>query len=215
MSIEMKLATSNGDIARNILQGYVRTGGENWSQIALSTGRDWRSKENAGLVAFFVNVKDLGVKTEAGGFTLIGRDAVTEEKCIRNMDQYVAEESNEIGTIAIWTEAPHIHNWFDKLSLSITGEHLTSFIKLQADVLHKLRDDCASVLDTDREKGRGAAIALMREHFPLTGDLHEMFSPHSYDQMYFDQLEQTRIFLDHLFSLDGAEDAMYAYDPYL
>ena len=75
-------------------------------------------------------------------------------------------------------------------------------------------DDCAAVLDTDREKGRDAAIDLMRELFPLTGDLHEMFSPHGYDQMYFDQLEQTRIFLDHLFTLDGAEDAMYAYDPY-
>ena len=98
--------------------------------------------------------------------------------------------------------------------LSITGEHLTSWVKLRADVLHKLRDDCAAVLDTDREKGRDAAIELMRELFPLTGDLHEMFSPHGYDQMYFDQLEQTRIFLDHLFTLDGAEDAMYAYDPY-
>lgn len=214
MSIEMKLATSNSDIARNILEGYVRTGGENWSSIALSAGRNWRDKENSGLVAFFVNVKNLGVKTKVGGFTLIGRDIAIEEKCIRNMNQYVTEESNELGTIAFWSKAPHIHNWFDKLSLSITGEHLTSWVKLRADVLHKLRDDCAAVLDTDREKGRDAAIDLMRELFPLTGDLHEMFSPHGYDQMYFDQLEQTRIFLDHLFTLDGAEDAMYAYDPY-
>lgn len=85
---------------------------------------------------------------------------------------------------------------------------------LQADVLHKLRDDCASVLETDREKGRDAAIGMMRDLFPLTGDFYEMFSPHDYDQKYFDDLEDTRIFLDHLFTLDGAEEARYAYDPY-
>ena len=50
MSIEMKLATSNEAIARNILEGYTRTGGKNWSRIAMSTGRDWKDKENGGFV---------------------------------------------------------------------------------------------------------------------------------------------------------------------
>ena len=44
MSIEMKLATSNEASARNILEGYTRTGGKNWSRIAMSTGRDWKDK---------------------------------------------------------------------------------------------------------------------------------------------------------------------------
>ena len=74
MSIEMKLATSNEAIARNILEGYTRTGGKNWSRIAMSTGRDWKDKENGGFVAFFVNQKDLGVKTQMGGLTFIARD---------------------------------------------------------------------------------------------------------------------------------------------
>ena len=214
MSIEMKLATSNEAIARNIREGYTRTGGKNWSRIALSTGRDWKDKENAGLVAFFVNTKDLGVKTQAGGLTFIARDQEIEDRAIQNMDKYVAEESGELGTIAFWSKAPHIHNWFDQLSMSATGEHIRHYILLQADVLHKLRDDCALVLETDREQGREAALGLMGELFPLTGEAYEMFSPHSYTQKYFDDLEQTQIFLDHLFTLDGAEDAKYAYDPY-
>ena len=214
MSIEMKLATSDEAIARNILDGYTRTGGRNWSRIALSTGRDWKDKENAGLVAFFVNQRNLGVKTQMNGLTFIARDQETEDRAIRNMDRYVTEESNEIGTIAFWSKAPHIHNWFDQLSVSLTGEHIRSCIMLQADVLHKLRDDCDAVLRTDRLKGRDAGIAAMGDVFPLTGETYEMFSPHTYVQKYFDDLEQTRIFLDHLFTLAGAEEARYAYDPY-
>lgn len=214
MSIEMRLAVSDAAIARDFLEGYKRTGGKNWSRIAVSAGRDWSSKENAGLVAFFVNRKDLGVKTNVGGFTFIARDDNIEAEAIRNMDEYVTEESNELGTIAFWSKAPHIHNWFDELSISSTGNPIRSFVVLEADVLRKLRDDCALVVKTDREEGRDAATKVMEKLFPLKGDYQEMFSPHAYVQKYFDDVEQTLLLLDHLFTLKGADEARYAYDPF-
>lgn len=216
MSIEMLLATGDDNIARNILEGYTRTGGKNWSRIALSSGRDWTSKENAGLVAFFINKRNLGTKTyvEDLDITLIGRDKATELRAIQNMDQYVTEESKDYGTIAFWSKAPHIHAWFDALCVSLTGDHMRTYIKLEADVLHKLRDDCALVLEIDRIQGRDAAMVKMQKLFPLTGAVWEMFSGHIHTQKHFDDLEQTRIFLDHLFTLEGADDTIYAYDPW-
>lgn len=216
MSIEMVLAISDESIAQDILEGYRRTGGKNWSRIALSAGRDWSSKENAGLVAFFVNKHGLGTEryVKELDITLIGRDDETEQRVIRNMDKYVTEESSEYGTIAFWAQAPHIHAWFDRLCVSLTGEHMNSYVKLSADVFHELRDDCVKVLDTDKKEGRDAAMRLIQEIFPLTGAKWEMFSSHVHTQKHFDDLEQTRMFFDYLFTLDGAEDAVYAYDPW-
>lgn len=216
MSIEMLLATSNDDIARDILEGYKRTGGKNWSRIALSAGRDWSSKENAGLVAFFINKRELGAKAEIKdlGITLIGRDDNIEHYARKNMDKYVTEESKDYGTIAFWSKAPHIHAWFDALSVSLTGDHMRTYVKLQADVLHKLRDDCNLVLEYDKLQGRSEAMIKMQKLFPLTGAPWEMFSGHVHEQRHFDDLKQTRLFLDHLFTLKGADDAVYAYDPW-
>lgn len=213
MSIEMVLATSDKAIAKDILGGYERTGGKGWSTLTFSTGRDWSSKENGGFVAWFVNKLDLGVKTKVGAFTLIGRDAETELRAIQHMDEYVTDEVNENGTIAYWSKAPHIHSWFDALYQKATGKHIKGYIVVRADVLHKLHDDCAEVLRIDRERGRDAAIAEMGRVFPLTGAEYEMFSAHEYSQKHFDDLEQTVILLDYLFTLKGAEEARYAYDP--
>lgn len=213
MSIEMLLATSDKAIAKDILGGYERTHGVGWSTIALSTGRDWSSRENGGFLAWFINKLDLGVKRKVGGLTLIGRDDATEARAIQHMDEYVADESGENGTIAYWSKAPHIHAWFDDLYRKKTGKSINGYIVVKADVLHKLRDDCDEVLRVDRERGRDAAYAEMGRVFPLTGEDYELFSAHEYSQKHIDDLEQTKILLDYLFALKGAEEAHYAYDP--
>lgn len=214
MGLDMILATDNDAIAHDFLGGYKRTGGKGWSSIALSTGRDWSSKENEPLVAYFINKRDLGAKTQVGGFTFTARNDEIEAQAQKDMDRFVTEESEELGAIAYWCKATHIHAWIDALYHEHTGEHLDGFIILEADVLHKLRDDCAEVLEVEKSCGREATLELMKEHFPLTGAAYEMFAAHGYTQKHFDDLEQTVIFLDYLFTLDGAENARYAYDPW-
>ena len=198
-------------VAKGVLTGYERTGGEGWSTVAISSGRRWNMGEHAGLVTFVINAFDLGSSASSGGFTLYAHGDDTEARVVRDMDRYARELSDEYHIIAYWCKAAHLHAWFDAFVYERTGSHYQSAIGMRADVLHLLRDQIQPVLDAAAAGGDEAAYQAMGEHFPLSGAPWEAFSGHEYTPRHVEDLRQTALFLDNLFSIDGAEEATYYY----
>lgn len=213
MGLDMSMQVNYSSVAKEIAAGYSRTGGKNWSSVAISTGRAWDAKEHAGLVTFIINAFGLGSSVKSGGFTLFSHSDSTEAKVIRDMDHYMNELSDEYHIIAYWCKAPHIHAWFDNFVYSCSESHITNgdAVGFKADVLHKLRNEIQQVLDVADAKGEEAAYQAMSDLFPLTGDFYEMFSAHSYTPKHIDDLRQTALFFDNLFAIDQAEEATYYY----
>lgn len=211
MGLDMSMQVDDPRVAQGVLTGYKRTGGRNWSTVAISSGRPWNAKDDAGLVTFVINAFGLGASASSSGFTLFSHSDDVEAKVIRKMDHYATEMSDEYHIIAYWCKDPHIHAWFDDFVYERTGSHYRSAIGLEADVLHKLRDEIQPVLDVADSKGTEAAYEAMHEHFPLSGAPWEAFSGHAYTPRHVDELRQTALFLDNLFSIDGAEQATYYY----
>lgn len=211
MGLDMSMQVNFERVARGVLEGYERTGGNGWSTVAISSGRAWSAAEHAGLVTFIINAFDLGASASSGGFTLYSHSDDTEAKVLRKMDHYMTELSDEYHIIAYWCKDPHIHAWFDAFVYERAGYHITSAVGFEADVLHKLRDEIQPVLDVADARGTEAAYVAMREHFPLSGASWEAFSGHEYTPRHVEELRQTALFLDNLFAIDGSEQATYYY----
>ena len=92
-----------------------------------------------------------------------------------------------------------------------TGSHYESAFGMKADVLHRLRDQIQPVLDVADAGGTEAAYGAMADLFPLMGAPWEAFSGHAYTPRHVEELRQTALFLDNLFSIEGAEQATYYY----
>ena len=211
MGLDMSMQVNFESVARDVLKGYERTGGVEWSTVAISTGHDWNMGDHAGLVTFVINAFELGASVSRGGITLFSHSDDTEARVIREMDRYAKELSNEYHIIAYWCKDPHIHAWFDNFVYSRTGSHYRSAFGMDAGVLHNLRDDIQPVLDVADRSGNEAAYKAMEEHFPLTGAAYESFSGHEYTPRHVNELRETALFLDNLFAIDGAEEATYYY----
>jgi hypothetical protein len=211
MGLDMSMQVDDPCVARGILNGYKRSRCRNWSTVAISAGRKWNAREHAGLVTFVINAFELGASASSGGFTLFSHSDATEAKVVRNMDHYMTEMSDEYHIIAYWCKDPHIHAWFDAFVYERAGYHITSTVGFEADVLHKLRDEIQPVLDAADTKGAEAAYRAMRTHFPLSGAEWEAFSGHTYTPRHVDELRETALFLDNLFSVNGTEQATYYY----
>lgn len=211
MGLDMSMQVDDPRVARGILTGYQRTLGKDWSTVAISKGRSWNRYTHIGLVTFIINGLELGSSAGSGGFMLYAHSDDTEAKVVRDMDRYVTKLSDEYHIIAYWCKDPHIHAWFDNFVYSRTGSSYESTIGVKADVLHKLRNEIQPVLDIANTEGDEAAYEAMEENFPLTGAPWEMFSAHTYTPRHVEELRQTALFLDNLFSIDGAEEATYFY----
>lgn len=211
MGLDMSMQVDDGRVAKGILTGYERTGGRNWSSIAISSGRAWNSDEHIGLATFIINSFELGASANAGGFTLFSHSADTETRVLRNMDRYMARLSDEYHIIAYWCKDPHIHAWFDAFVYERAGYHIDSTVGFKADVLHLLREEIQPVLDAADAGGVEAAYEAMAGSFPFTGGPHEAFSGHAPIPRHIDDLRETALFLDNLFEIEGAEEATYYY----
>ena len=211
MGLDMSMQVNFERVAKGVLTGYERTGGKGWSSVAVSSGRNWNAEEHAGLATFVINAFGLGASAGSGGFALFSHSDDTEAQVIRDMDRYVAELSNEYHIIAYWCKDPHIHAWFDAFVYSCTGSHYESAFGMKADVLHRLRDQIQPVLDVADAGGTEAAYGAMANLFPLMGAPWEAFSGHAYTPRHVEELRQTALFLDNLFSIEGAEQATYYY----
>jgi len=211
MGLDMSMQVDDARVAKGILTGYERSGGRNWSTIAISTGRTWNAEDHAGLVTFVINGFELGASVSSGGFTFFAHGDDTEAKVISEMDHYMTKMSDESHIIAYWCKDPHIHAWFDNFVYSCMGSHYNGVFGMKADVLHKLRKEIQPVLDVAVARGSEAAYSAMAEDFPLSGAPWEAFSGHSYTPRHVQQLWQTALFLDNLFGIDGAEEATYYY----
>lgn len=236
MGLDMTLYVSDPEIARDIREGYTREG-NNWSTVAVSTGRNWR-EEGKMLTCYFINRLGLGEtdlaanlsgvtgvvdadgnRVDLGTLTVTTMSHDVFEEAYEHMDEYVTEASDGQGLIGFWRKAAHIHAWFDRLYKATVGDEGATLpsdicISIPAAVLERLMDDCYMVVKASMDGNYQEMFDLMNEKFPLTGELYEMYAEHEYTPAHVMDLFQTCKFLAHLLSLPGADEALYTYNPW-